>query len=33
VPIGTMIRYGVGLSITACLVIVIVVSTLGPLLF
>jgi sodium-dependent dicarboxylate transporter 2/3/5 len=33
VPIGTMIRYGVGLSITACFIIVVVVSTLGPLLF
>jgi sodium-dependent dicarboxylate transporter 2/3/5 len=33
VAIGTMIRYGVGLSITACLTIVVVVSTLGPLLF
>jgi sodium-dependent dicarboxylate transporter 2/3/5 len=33
VPIGTMIRYGVGLSIVACVVIVVVVSTLGPLLF
>jgi sodium-dependent dicarboxylate transporter 2/3/5 len=33
VPIGTMMRYGVGLSVTACFVIVLVVSTLGPLLF
>jgi sodium-dependent dicarboxylate transporter 2/3/5 len=33
VPIGTMIRYGVGLSIAACLIIVTVVSTIGPLLF
>jgi sodium-dependent dicarboxylate transporter 2/3/5 len=33
VPIGTMIRYGVGLSVAACVVVITVVSLLGPLLF
>jgi len=33
VPIGTMIRYGVGLSAVACLVIITAVSLLAPLLF
>jgi sodium-dependent dicarboxylate transporter 2/3/5 len=33
VPIGTMIRYGVGLSVVACVVIITVVSLLAPLLF
>ena len=33
VPIGTMIRYGVGLSVVACVTIVAAVSLLGPLLF
>jgi len=33
VPIGTMIRYGVGLSVVACLVVITAVSLLGPLLF
>jgi sodium-dependent dicarboxylate transporter 2/3/5 len=33
VPIGTMIRYGVGMSAVACVVVVTFVSLLGPLLF
>jgi len=33
VPIGTMIRYGVGMSAVACLVIITAVSLLAPLLF
>jgi sodium-dependent dicarboxylate transporter 2/3/5 len=33
VPIGTMIRYGVGMSVVACIVVVAAVSLLGPLLF
>ena len=33
VPIGTMIRYGVGLSVTACAVIIVMVSVLGSFLF
>jgi sodium-dependent dicarboxylate transporter 2/3/5 len=33
VPIGTMIRYGVGLSVTACAVIIVTVSVLGSVLF
>jgi solute carrier family 13 (sodium-dependent dicarboxylate transporter), member 2/3/5 len=33
VPIGTMIRYGVGMSAVACLVIITAVSLVGPLLF
>jgi len=33
VPIGTMIRYGVGLSVVACVVIITVVSLIAPLLF
>jgi sodium-dependent dicarboxylate transporter 2/3/5 len=33
VPIGTMIRYGVGLSLAACAIVITTVSLLGPLLF
>jgi sodium-dependent dicarboxylate transporter 2/3/5 len=33
VPIGTMIRYGVGMSLTGCVIIVTAISLLGPLLF
>jgi sodium-dependent dicarboxylate transporter 2/3/5 len=33
VPIGTMMRYGVGLSVVACVVVITAVSLLGPLLF
>jgi sodium-dependent dicarboxylate transporter 2/3/5 len=33
IPIGTMIRYGVGLSLVSCTVIIIAVSLLGSLLF
>jgi sodium-dependent dicarboxylate transporter 2/3/5 len=33
VPIGTMIRYGVGLSLAGCVIIITVVSLLGPMLF
>ncbi|MFO7695263.1 MAG: DASS family sodium-coupled anion symporter [Vicinamibacterales bacterium] len=33
VPIGTMFRYGILLSVVACLVVVAAVSTFGPLLF
>jgi len=33
VPIGTMIRYGVGLSLAACVIVITAVSLLGPLLF
>jgi sodium-dependent dicarboxylate transporter 2/3/5 len=31
VPIGTMIRYGVGLALVACVVVIAVVSLLAPL--
>jgi len=33
VPIGTMIRYGVGLSLAACVIVITAVSLLGPLVF
>jgi sodium-dependent dicarboxylate transporter 2/3/5 len=33
VPIGTMFRYGIGLSLVACLVVITAVSMLGRLLF
>jgi solute carrier family 13 (sodium-dependent dicarboxylate transporter), member 2/3/5 len=33
VPIGTMIRYGVGLSLVSCIVIIVMVSLLGSVLF